>query len=164
MPNSKEPVMLTPADYLGTDGFWAGPGRREPRPPVAAQLNELRRSFRHDDLLGPHDVEAALRAMLIGAAHLSDAVPHARLTVPDAACTARLVHGHNLLAGYAAQTLTSLGDLITHGTGPDMSHLTTSDRAEVWTRLGVASRRLQEAAEALRLAHLRIALIGNGDD
>jgi hypothetical protein len=148
--------MLKPADYLFASDFWAGAGQCPPPPQIAEYLDRLRRSFQHDDLFGPHDVEAALRAMLIAAEHLSDAVPQARLTVPDAVSTARLLHGHNLLAGYASQTLASLADLVTYDTGPNLLHLTRHERADVLARLGVASRRFQEAAESLRLAYRRI--------
>jgi hypothetical protein len=156
--------MLKPADYLVANDFWAGPGQCPPPPQIAEHLDRLRRSFQHDDLFGPHDVEAALRAALIAAEHLSDTVPQARLTLPDAASTARLPHGHNLLAGYAAQTLKSLADLVTYGTGPNLLHLTRHERADVSVRLGVASRRFQEAAESLRLAHLRVPAAGDCHD
>lgn len=148
--------MLKNAWYLITHADFFDGVPNFPRLPQASELMAtLEELFGDEAGISPAHTATAVEVMLRMAEHLSDAVPHGgRHAVADGDQLARLLTGLNLLLAYAAQVSGRLAHQVDTGTGADLSHLSTDDRAAWTTAVAAASCRLEEAAGLLKEAHL----------
>ncbi len=147
--------MLKLAWYLVTDtDYWTGLAespRLPQAPDLTATLTEL---FGDDAGFSAAHTATAVEIMLRMAEHLSDAIPHAEVTVADRTQFARLVLGFNLLLAHLAQISGRLAHQADTGTGADLSNLTAADRTALTQSLATVSCRLEEAAALFKEAHL----------
>src|SRR6266542_4088068 len=147
--------MLKLAWYLVTDpDYWTGlteSPRLPQAPEVSATLAEL---FGDDAGFSAAHTATAVEIMVRMAEHLSDAIPHAPITVTDRTQLARLLLGLNLLLAHLAQISGRLAHQADTGTGPNLSDLAASDRAALTQALATVSCRLEESAALFKEAHL----------
>ena len=139
--------MLKQAWYLITDPDYWKDVHDSPRlaqaPDLEAMLEEL---FGDEAGMSPAHTVTAIETMLRMVEHLSDAIPHAAVTVADRKVFTRLLHGFNLLLTYLAQLSGRLAHQVDTGTGTDLSGLSAAQRAALSEALALASSRLVESA------------------
>jgi hypothetical protein len=141
--------LITHADFF--DGVPAFP-RLPQASELMATLDEL---FGVEAGISPAHTATAVEVMLRMAEYLSDAVPHGgQHAVADGDQFARLLTALNFLLAYAAQVSVRLAYQVNTGTGADLSHLSTDERAALTTAVVSASCRLEEAAGLVKEAHL----------
>ena len=86
--------------------------------------------------------------------HLSDAIPHAPITVTDRTQLARLLLGFNLLLAHLAQISGRLAHQADTGTGSDLSGLPAKDCVALTQSLATVSCRLEESSALFKEAHI----------
>jgi hypothetical protein len=150
--------MLKLAWYLVTDAdYWTGL-TESPRLPQAPDLTATLADLFGDEAgLSAAHTATAVEVMLRMAEHLSDAVPHAEVSIGDRAQFARLLLGLNLLLAHVAQISGRLAYQADTGTGAEVSDLTATDRAALTQALATVSCRLEESAALFKEAHLAAA-------
>ena len=147
--------MLKHAWYLVTDtDYWSGLTefpRLPQAPEVTATLTEL---FGDDAGFSAAHTATAVEVMLRMAEHLSDAIPHAPITVTDRTQLARLLLGFNLLLAHLAQISGRLAHQADTGTGSDLSGLPAKDCVALTQSLATVSCRLEESSALFKEAHI----------
>jgi hypothetical protein len=148
--------MLKRAWYLTNTDFFADM-RNAPRLPVDDVLGKLTAVFGDDAGFSPAHTAAATYITLVMAEHLTEAIAHPAVSLPDRRELARLLSGLNLLTAHLAQSVQRLAYHIDNG---NLSGLADAAGA-VTVSLAKCGATCEMVAGYLKESHLRVQLAGH---